>query len=89
MSCESLSPIQKTPHNATAMSTPNIIFEGEKRSVRHHPGLNMLDRIDNVHAEAVIINQKFTWGAVHGQNITLHRTAARTIVNNRRFILQI
>jgi hypothetical protein len=51
--------------------------------------LNMLDRIDNVHAEAVIINQKFTWGAVHGENITLHRTAARTIVNNRRFILQI
>ena len=52
----------------------------------HHPGLKIEERMLKVQAEAVIIHQKFTWGAVTGRNIMLHSTAARNIVKRSFFI---
>jgi hypothetical protein len=53
----------------------------------HHPGLKIDDRILSVQAEAVIIHQKFTCGAVTGRNMILHSTAANIIVKTSFFIL--
>jgi hypothetical protein len=42
-----------------------------------------------VQAEPVIIHQKFTCGAVHGLNITVHNTAASIIVKVTRRIIEL
>ena len=52
----------------------------------HHPGLKRHDKMHSTAAEQVIATQKFTCGAVHGENITVHRTNARTNENTNFFM---
>ena len=77
---DTLSPNQKTPHKATAMPSPSKTFGKLHFTSRHQPGLNKVANTDSVSAEPVIIHQKFTKGAVQGENMTVHSTAASRMV---------
>jgi hypothetical protein len=53
-----------------------MMFDASMRTCFHHPGLKMVAKADRVHADAVIIHQKFTYGAVAGLNIIVHSAVA-------------
>ena len=69
------------------MAMPSKMSVGVSFTLFHHPGAKMVARIDNVQAEPVIIHQKFTYGAVQGLNITVHKTKANIIVKIVFFIV--
>lgn len=62
------------------MPSPSKTFGKLHFTSRHQPGLNKVANTDSVSAEPVIIHQKFTKGAVQGENMTVHSTAASRMV---------
>ena len=62
------------------MPIPSKTFGKLHFTSRHQPGLNKVANTDSVSAEPVIIHQKFTKGAVQGENMTVHSTAASRMV---------
>ena len=52
-----------------------IFFQSMRMSFHHCGRAQQVKRV-NIAPEQVIITQKFMWGAVHGENIMVHSTAA-------------
>ena len=83
---EKNSPSQNTPQRAAASTTPQKMSLTPKETSFHHPGrAQQVKRVSEA-AEHVIIIQKFTCGAVHGENIIVQRTVARTTPATNFFI---
>ena len=79
ISCDTLSPTQKTAHSTAAMATPATICPGVKRSVVTHARHERVAKVVSTTAETVMVYQKLTRGAVQGENMTNHSTAATTM----------
>jgi hypothetical protein len=76
---EKNSPSQNIPQRAAARATPQKISLTPKDTSFHQPGrVQQVYRVSDA-AEHVIITQKLTCGAVHGENIMVQSTVARTI----------
>ena len=83
---EKNSPSQNTPHRAAASTTPQKMSLTPKDISFHQPGrAQQVNRVSDT-AEHVIITQKFTCGAVQGENIMVQSTVARTIPATSFFI---
>ena len=75
---EKNSPSQNTPQRAAAIMAPKKMSLTPKETSFHQPGRAQHVKIVNVAAEHVIITQKFTCGAVHGENMMVQSMVART-----------
>ena len=73
---DALSPIQKTHHSAAAIAAPSATSETRQRICRRQPRSNATARTQSATAEAVIVRQKSTRGAVGGENIAVHSAKA-------------
>ena len=83
---DTLSPVQKIPQRTAANIIPYRILTADHCVRFHQPGLSHVERPPRANAEQVIISQKSTCGAVSGENMTVHRAAARIIVKISFFI---
>ena len=82
-----MSPVQNIPQSTAARATPRRIFAGVQLSPRHQCGRNNVESSVNRHAEPVIIHQKSSLGAVSGENMSVHRTAATATAKMTFFII--
>ena len=69
-----------------AMAIPIKMFEVDQCTFFHHLGLMKDESIVSVRAEAVIIHQKETQGAVHGENMIVHKMNANRMSSANFFI---
>ena len=74
------------PQRTAAMRMPKRTLGTDHFTRCLQPGLNHVERPPSITAEQVIIHQKFTCGAVRGENITVQRMAARRRANINLFI---
>ena len=74
------------PQRTAAMRMPKRTLGTDHFTRCLQPGLNHVERPPSITAEQVIIHQKFTCGAVSGENITVQRIAASSRVNINLFI---
>jgi hypothetical protein len=83
---EKNSPSQNIPQRTAASTIPQNISLKLKEISFQQPGrTQQVNKVKDA-AEHVIITQKFTCGAVHGENIMVQSTVARTIPATSFFI---
>lgn len=90
-SCESLSPIQKTPQSDAAMRMPKrtvVVWAPGKLlfvPILSFPPKAKAKHISTI-AEAAIQTQKFMWGDVKGENMMNHSKAATSRLRTSRLL---